>query len=169
MLEFSGNRFTPCMHHADGSPMGGGEAFLKYLADARAAIDVFASTGTVVYLAGAPVRRENDGTVQGGAMNALYRWLGLLDAGDNVVYVDAGRALLRDGRYTDRLPCLPGEPCEGDDGTNPVRSPDGLHLCPAEMWSLKSPSPECPVWSSGAYRYGLALAAPVIAGLIEAA
>ena len=35
VLEFSGNRFTTCMHHRDGEGMGDGDAFLKYLDDAR--------------------------------------------------------------------------------------------------------------------------------------
>ena len=55
----------------------------------------------------------------------------------NVRYVDAGAAVLDDGRWTETLSCLPGEPCAG--GTDPlgrsvnvVRAPDGVHFCPAE-------------------------------------
>ena len=50
-------------------------------------------------------------------------------------FVDAGAAVLDHGRWTDRLPCLPVEPCEGGTDAagrhvNVVRSPDGTHFCP---------------------------------------
>jgi len=37
-----------------------------------------------------------------------------------------------------------------------VRSPDGVHLCPVGNVF------DCPVWSSGAWRFGRAMAAPVV-------
>ncbi len=79
VLEFSGNRFTSCMHHANGEGMGDGDAFLKYLNDARAAVRIFASVGTQVYLAGAPVSRPVLGSFQRGlTLNVMYTWLAFL-------------------------------------------------------------------------------------------
>jgi hypothetical protein len=71
--------------------------------------------------------------------------------------------VLDHGQYTDSLPCLPNEPCTGPVihgvRTNRVRAPDGVHFCPVTVLG-RAP---CPVWSSGAFRFGAAMAAPVIA------
>ncbi len=45
VLEFSGNRFTTCMHHPDGEVMGDGDAYMKYLADVREAVRIFTERG----------------------------------------------------------------------------------------------------------------------------
>ncbi len=102
VLEFSGNRFTTCMHHPDGGGMGDGDAFLKYLDDARAAVRIFASVGTHVYLAGAPVSRPVPGSFQRGrGLNVMYRWLALLSPPGTVTYVDAGTAVQLGSDYVD--------------------------------------------------------------------
>ena len=77
-----------------------------------------------------------------------------------VRYVDAGQAVLDGGRFTATLPCLPSEgPAEGCvDGRIPVRALDGLHLCPVRT---SQGSDRCPVYSSGAARFGLAMAQPI--------
>jgi hypothetical protein len=166
VLEFSGNRFTTCMHRANGEGMGDGEAFLKYLDDAREAVRIFSSVGTHVYLAGAPVSRPVVGSFQRGrALNALYSWLALLSARGTVTYIDAGTAVQLGSDYVDKLPCLPEEPCTDPDRTTVVRSFDGVHLCPGEDSHRDPVTARCLVWSSGAYRYGRAMAAPVIAQL----
>jgi hypothetical protein len=71
-----------------------------------------------------------------------------------------------DGRYTDTLPCLPEEPCThtgpGPIGTNVVRAPDGAHFCPGNVRADRGVTSTCAVWSSGAYRYARAMAAPVV-------
>jgi hypothetical protein len=79
-------------------------------------------------------------------------------------YVDAGQAVLDHGRWTARLSCLPLEPCDrrpGSNQQNVVRAPDGAHFCPVGGAAVRGITGSCPVWSSGAYRYGLALATPV--------
>ena len=166
VLEFSGNRFTTCMHHANGEGMGDGDAFLKYLDDARTAVRIFASVGTHVYLAGAPVSRPVPGSFQRGrALNVLYSWLAFLSPPGTVTYIDAGTAVQFGSDYTDELPCLPEEPCADPEGTSVVRSWDGVHLCPGDDSHRDRATARCLVWSSGAYRYGRAMAAPVIAQL----
>jgi hypothetical protein len=69
-----------------------------------------------------------------------------------VSYVDAGRYVeTPDGRYTDRLPCSELDTDCAPDGTTVVRG-DGVHFCP-----VVDVVP-CPVWSSGAVRFGLGIA-----------
>jgi len=60
------------------------------------------------------------------------------------------------------------QPCEGgcsSDGlpVNVVRAP--VHFCPVSGDAVRGVTDDCPVWSSGAYRYGRALAQPVIDAL----
>jgi len=166
VLEFSGNRFTTCMHHPDGSGMGDGDAYMKYVADVREAVGIFTSVGTHVYLAGAPVSRPVPGSFQRGrALNVMYSWVALVSAPGTVTYVDAGTAVQAGTEYTDELPCLPEEPCPTAGGSIVVRSYDGVHLCPGDDTHRDPVTKRCVVWSSGAYRFGRAMAAPVIAQL----
>lgn len=156
VVQFSGNNFTPCMLDRSGVGLTGESLVDRYRADAETAIAVFRSTGTTVLLAGAPIVDSE--------LNAMYGELA--ERHDGVVYVPAGDAVFDGGRWTATLPCLPGEPCEGGvdaSGTpvNVVRAPDALHFCPTGAEG-RGPDDDCPVWSSGAYRFALALAAPVI-------
>jgi hypothetical protein len=166
VLEFSGNRFTACMHHADGTGMGDGDAFMKYLTDATEAVGIFTSVGTHVYLAGAPVSRPVLGAFRRGrALNVMYSWVALRSPVGTVSYIDAGTAVQDGDEYVDELPCLPDERCpEGD--TTVVRSSDGVHLCPGDDSRRDPVTARCLVWSSGAYRYGRAMAAPVRSQLL---
>ncbi|HMK12457.1 MAG TPA: hypothetical protein VK461_12785, partial [Acidimicrobiales bacterium] len=118
VLEFSGNRFTTCMHHPDGSGMGDGDAYMKYVADVQEAVQIFTSVGTHVYLAGAPVSRPAPGSFQRArALNVMYSWVALVSPSGTVTYVDAGTAVQRGTEYTDELPCLPEEPCPTPNGS----------------------------------------------------
>ena len=170
VLEFTGNTFTPCVQDARGHGLVDEAAWAKYRADAQTAIDIFAPTNTRVFLAGSPISRAQEvtGDYHGGVINAMYREIA--EQHDGVEYVDAGAAVLDHGHWTPALPCLPAEPCTGgtdllDRGVNVVRAPDGGHFCPAAEESKRGVVDACPVWSSGAYRYGNAMAAPVLAAL----
>src|SRR4030095_10448058 len=108
------------------------------------------------------------GDFHGGMVNTMYAEIA--DQIDHVVYVDAGAAVLDRGRWTPSLPRFATEPCTGgtdllDRGYNVVRAPDGGHFCPAAEDAKRGVVVACPVWSSGAYRYGNAMAAPVLAAL----
>jgi len=132
----------------------------------REAVHIFTSVGTHVYLAGAPVSRPALGSFQRGrALNLMYSRVALVSPPGMVTYVDAGTAVQLGTEYTDELPCLPEEPCPGGSGTTVVRSYDGVHLCPGDDTHRDAVTKRCLVWSSGAYRYARAMAAPVIAQL----
>ncbi len=157
VVEFSGNALTPCMADVDPD--------LQYQTDADEVLRIFDDIGAIVYLAGAPISRSAAENGEPAAMNALYRRLA--SSVDHARYINAGAAVLDNGRYTDNLPCLPDEPCTG--GVNPagvavnvVRAPDGGHFCPGSPDATNGVTSGCPVWSSGAYRYSLAMAAPII-------
>ena len=84
-------------------------------------------------------------------INVVYREYAA--ARSQVSYVDAGRNVEQPtGAYTDRLPCTEFDQDCGPDGTTVVRG-DGVHFCP-----VVGVHP-CPVWSSGAARFGLGIAA----------
>ncbi len=163
VVEFSGNSLTPCMHGTDGVPASGPAIAEHYAADAAKVIATFAPVGTHVVFAGAPVFDPTSAT--GGEINDLYRNLAAVH--DGVSYADAGAAVLDGDSYTITLPCLSSEPCEGGynaDGlpVNVVRAPDGVHFCPVSGEAVAGITDDCPVWSSGAHRYGRALAQPAI-------
>jgi hypothetical protein len=166
VIEFGGNSFTPCMHDEGGRPLSGAAVVDRYARDVGRAIALFAPIGTQVVLAGAPVSFDEAGGVgpDGGGMNLLYRQTARESPA--VRYADAGASVLADGRWTITLPCLPGEPCTGGvdatgTGLNVVRAPDGQHFCPASADAVRGVTGDCPVWASGAFRYGTALAQPV--------
>jgi hypothetical protein len=170
VLEFSGNNLTPCMKDETGRGLVDDAYWNRYRADTQTAIDIFAPAGTRVYLAGAPIsqRQQLTGDFHGGLVNAMYAEIAAQH--DSVEYVDAGAAVLDHGSWTPSLLCLPGEPCTGgtdllDRGFNIVRAPDGGHFCPAADDAKQGIVIACPVWSSGAYRYGTAMAAPVLTAL----
>ena len=169
VVEFSGNNFTPCMLDASGAAVRDSALVARYRADAESVIAMFVRNGTQVIFAGSPTASPDSDRP---LLNEMYERLA--DEHDGVGYVDAGAAVLDQGRWTATLPCLPAEPCEGGvdaggESVNAVRAPDGLHFCPASADAVDGVTGACPVWSSGAFRFGAAMAAPVIAGLDAAA
>ncbi len=159
-IAFSGNALTPCM---DGYEPGTPEYFRKYRDDALAAIAIFAPAGTRVHLVAPPVMTNpgsGDGRVQD-LLGEVYKGIVLADR-RRVSFVDAGAAVENpDGSFARTLPCLSTEPCVGPVragvGTNVVRSADGVHFCPARTGNEQGLVERCPVHSSGAYRYALAM------------
>jgi hypothetical protein len=169
VIEFSGDAFTPCMRGRRGQPLTGAAYYEKYRSDARTALSIFAGGDTTVYLAGAPISRHAwlSRDPHADRLNRLYASLADPEAG--VHYVDAGSSVLNHGRWTETLPCLAQQPCTGGPGAdagpvNVVRAPDGNHFCPVAPPAIQGVTLACPIYSSGAYRYGTAMADAVLAG-----
>jgi hypothetical protein len=169
IIEFSGNALTPCMHDDNNAPLISEAYFSKYVHDAGEALRIFTPTGAAVYFVGTPISRHATEVhdPDAGRLNTLYSEIAAL-AGAK--YVDAGATVLDHGRWTATMPCLVSEPCTGtadgtDHGVNVVRSPDGVHFCPNAGPAAHGVTDGCAVWSSGAYRFGTAMAVPVITTL----
>jgi hypothetical protein len=150
VVSFTGNRATRCMEDGAGGYLRGAALVDRYRADLTALVRRARASGAQVLLVGQPYRApsfEADAEVDG--INAIYRELAKQRF---VSFVDAGAFVELDGRYTPRLPCAPFDAVCDPDGTVVVRG-DGVHFCPVE-----GPSSNCPVWSSGAVRFGMAIA-----------
>jgi hypothetical protein len=169
VVEFSGNALTPCMKGNMGVPLSGQAYFEKYADDAQQVLRIFGPGGTTVYFAGAPISltAERAHDPKSTRLNQLYALL----VGDypNSRYIDAGAAVMDHGHWTKTLPCLPQEPCSGDRDpsgrlVNIVRASDGTHFCPTAPAAVRGVTNKCLVWSSGAYRYGIAMASSIVGG-----
>jgi hypothetical protein len=151
IVSFTGNSLTQCMTAPDGSLLQGEQVVEQYRYDVGQIIDSARRTGARVLLVGQPLPMAVlgvDAVVDG--INQMYRTYAAKYP--FVAYVDAGAAVESpDGAYTDRLPCTRFDPDCGPDGTTIVRG-DGVHFCPALE---RDP---CLVWSSGAFRFGMAVA-----------
>ena len=157
-LQFSGNALTPCMKAYPDSSQA---YYDKYRADTQAAIDIFVPRGTHVFLIGAPISRAGQSDPNWDRLNRQYAQMAAGDP-EHVTYVDAGTAVEGSGHtYVETLPCLPVEPCIGPvvDGvpSDTVRSPDGVHFCPATTGNAEGVIGGCPIYSSGAFRYAHAM------------
>ena len=151
VVSFSGNSLTDCMSDGAGGFLQGAALVDRYARDLRALVDGIRDRGAQVILVGQPARRPDaDGAGNVPRLNHLYE---ALAEGEGVSYVDAGAALeTDDGAFAADLPCLPDEPQCAPSGRNPVRHPDGVHLCPVPSEG------GCSVHSSGALRFARAIA-----------
>jgi hypothetical protein len=163
VLEFVGNNVTNCVRGPNG-PLRGDALVQKYRQDARIATSIFAGAGVRVYWMGAPA-------VSGPLESDFERVRGVYETEPTrltfatpplrrVEFVDAGQAVLDRGTFTGTLPCLPSEGAtEGCvDGRIRVRADDGIHFC---LVSIPRDADRCPAYSSGAARFGFAMAEPV--------
>ena len=152
VITFIGNSQTPCMAAADGTYPHGQALVDRYGPDLTALVAQVRATGARVVLVGQPARGDatDEIALEIDGINAITQ--GLAEQ-ENVWFVDAG-ASVEDvhGRFAASLPCLPGEAACGGDGTNVVRSNDGVHFCPGVG------TPPCPEYSSGAFRFATAIA-----------
>jgi hypothetical protein len=156
-MSFSGNALGTCMKHADGTALSDQEYVDKYTADTKRAIAMFGPNVTF-YLVGSPVNGQGDDRVW-----QIYRKLA--PQYPNVHFVDGGKYVTPNHKFAKTLPCLAGEPlCNGPvvNGVheNVVRSPDRAHFCPIDPGFGKP----CTVYSSGAYRFALAIAQAIEQG-----
>jgi len=160
VFEFAGNAVTRCTQPAPAVAATRQQLDERYRADAATATRLATAIGGEAWWMGAPVNRDPGAEIGNGDIRAIYQ--GLARQYPRTHYVDAGAAVERDGQFTATLPCLPEEPCARVDGNeNVVRADDGGHLCPSHQLFTDT----CSVWSSGAYRFGRAMALPVLASL----
>ena len=119
-----GNAFTTCM---DGVALRSPQYYDLYTTDTEQAIATF-SGGCPCLLGRDPI---NQSSVAGwDRLDGIYRQLAQANP-LAVTYVDAGAAVESpSGGFTWQLPCMSTEPSCGANGTNDVRSPDGIHFCP---------------------------------------
>ncbi len=151
VITFTGNSLTPCMSDGAGGHLEHRAFAARYRADLTELVDHARRTGARVVLVGQPYRAASfDHTDRVDAINQVIQELA--QASPFVSYVDAGAAVeTTDGGFSDRLPCAFFDlDCDAD-GTTVVRG-DGVHFCP-----VVNVHP-CPVYSSGAFRFGAAIA-----------
>jgi hypothetical protein len=165
VLEFSGNDFTPCI---ESTPFNLTTFDANYAYNLRAAIAHLRSIGTREVLIDAGPHTAGTGPIYA-QLVTLYRAIAERSTGMIVRYAGAAdrSVLTANGQFTQYLPCLGFEVKQqlcGDVIINgvendKVRSDDGIHFCPVTVGNSLGQVPVyCPVYSSGAYRYALALA-----------
>lgn len=163
VLEFSGNALTPCMRdQATDEPLRGAAYLTAYETYSRRAIELAREAGIPTYFVIAPVARDEATESRAEKLRDIYRHLA---TDEDVQVIDADEAVLDRGRYTDTLPCLDIENDDPGcvDGQIVVRKPaDGVHFCPSEVRAVHGVVGNCAVWSSGAHRYGTAIAEALI-------
>jgi hypothetical protein len=152
ILVFSGNAFTPCM---EGVTLRSAQYYDLYTSDTEQAIGIFAAVGAHVFLVGTPI----DAASAPGwdRLDDIYRQLARANP-LTVTYVDAAAAVeSSSGGFTWQLPCLAIEPSCGANGTDTVRSPDGIHFCPDGTPAKVGVTGPCDEYSPGAFRFSLAI------------
>ena len=151
VITFTGNNLTPCMLDSAGAGLIDQRLVDKYRADVGVLIEHATAAGAWVVLVGQPLRDprfDADYEVEG--INRVFQEYAAEMS--RVSFVDAGRFVeTPEGRYADRLACIDLDTDCAPDGTTVVRG-DGVHFCP-----VVGVNP-CPVWSSGAVRFGLRIA-----------
>ena len=156
LLVFSGNTFTPCM---DGVSLRSPQYYDLYTSYTEQAIGIFSAVGAHVFLVGSPV---DESSVAGwDHLDNIYRQLARANP-LTVTFVDAGASVeTATGGFTRALPCMSIEPSCGHDGTNVVRSPDGIHFCPDGTSASRGVTGPCDEYSPGAFRFALAVVSAV--------
>jgi hypothetical protein len=152
LFVFSGNAFTPCM---DGVALRSPQYYDLYTAYTEQAIGIFSAVDAHVFLVGTPV---DESSVAGwDHLDDIYRQLAQANP-LTVTYVDGGASVeMATGGFTWALPCIGIEPSCGRDGTNVVRSPDGIHFCPDGTPATQGVTAPCDEYSPGAFRFALAM------------
>jgi hypothetical protein len=152
VITFTGNNLTPCMFDDAGVGLADEALVEQYRSDVGVLIERASDGGARVVLVGQPYRHPAfEAELEVDGINAVYEQYAA--ALPRVSFVDAGRYVeTPDGAYADRLPCVDLDTDCAADGTTVVRG-DGVHFCPVVG------APWCPVYSSGAIRFGLGIAA----------
>jgi hypothetical protein len=155
MLSFSGNAMTACMAEQGVSTID--DIVSSYRSDI---IEFRGRLGDVpMVLVLQPAMPSPFAPVS--LLNDVYVELASSLPGTSTV--DGGQFLEADGGWAESLPCLPVEAADGGcvDGQIRVRSDDGTHLCPTAPMAVAGVVASCVGWSSGAFRFALAMSAAI--------
>lgn len=169
MIETFGNNISRCQMRNGVRPASKTAAYWSaYERDLLALIRRFPA-GVPIWLYAAPAARNDlaGGHSQKARMLALMQ--SVAASRPQTFAVDAGSAVESPaGAYSPYLQCLADEPCANAPtaGSNRVRSLDGLHFCPVIVSATIAQLRSCPVYASGARRFGAAQAAPVVERLV---
>jgi hypothetical protein len=167
IIEAFGNNQSNCQRTKAGNrPKSEGDLYWKrYRTDLRNLIGMFPAT-TRIYLTTPPAAYNDDSAGRSHSHRMLVTMLKAAFGLSNVRVVNAGRAVeTKDGRYTRSLPCLAEEPeCTNQPkrGLNLVRAEDGIHFCPPVLKATVESLTNCPVYASGAWRFGRAQSRPIV-------
>lgn len=130
VISFAGNDNTPCINPEGGPPRDPHTIADAYAEDIPGIVDLFAGTGTEVYVVVPPPVGEPASEPAAAAIRAMYR--DLVSDRPEVTLVDPASLLGPDRRFHPALPCEDWEAAGcGADGTVVVRHEDGIHLAPA--------------------------------------
>jgi len=130
VISFAGNDSTPCINPGGGPPRDPRTIADAYAEDMPGIVDLFAGTGTEVYVVVPPPVGEPASEPAAAAIRAMYR--DLVQTRPEVTVVDPAPLLGPDGGFHRTLPCEAWEAAGcGADGTIEVRHEDGIHLAPA--------------------------------------
>ncbi|HEX6417656.1 MAG TPA: GDSL-type esterase/lipase family protein [Acidimicrobiales bacterium] len=130
VISFAGNDSTPCVNPGGGPPRDPRTIADAYAEDVPEILDLFAGTGTDLYVALPPPVGEPASEPAAAAIRAMYR--DVVAARPEVTLVDPAPLLGPDGRFRRALPCEAWEASAcGADGTVAVREADGIHFTPA--------------------------------------
>jgi hypothetical protein len=166
VLESAGNAWTECMTERGRLlDIGSSGYFERYRRDLTATFERLEGREVAVAIvAPPPVEAPFGATLQRVWM--LTRQAAADHLGEHIVYETPARAVADDaGGFAARLPCLPDERerevCDPD-GLIRVREPAGLHFCPSGYAPQDDMLAGCSTYSSGAVRFGRALAEEVV-------
>ncbi|MEI6446303.1 MAG: hypothetical protein WCO96_00315 [Actinomycetes bacterium] len=166
IVEAFGNNQSKCqLTEAGNRPRSEGDLYWRrYRTDLRKLIAMFPDT-TKIFLTAPPAAYNDDSAGKSHSRRMLMTMRKAALGFRNVRVVNAGKAVeTTDGQYTRSLPCLRAEPeCTNQPkrGFNLVRAEDGIHFCPPVLKATVESLARCPVYSSGAWRFGRAQAEPV--------
>jgi hypothetical protein len=120
----------------------------KYQYDLNRIIDFYKGKGVRIVVVGAP-KRATEGT------EAVYKAMKSTAAARGVPWMDGGNTITpnRAATVPRTATCLAGEPSCRSNGTNIIRNADLTHFCPTDVDFYG----RCGTYSSGAYRFNLAL------------
>ncbi len=168
IIEAFGNNVSACQLDSKGRrPASETLAYWnQYRDDLHRLARVFPPS-TKVFITAAPAAYNDRSAHASHKHRMLIAMLAAARGLDNVKVINAGRAVELHGKYTRVMPCRRNEHCSNRPrfGYTYVRSRDGLHFCPPILRATVEQLENCPVRASGAWRFGNAQAAPVVAAL----